>query len=317
MLGIVALPAGLTLHSVRVAAVLQIPGANPTPHGYTWSLLLFLVPIAAIAGWFLPSEGIEAPRRAFWLTLAVLVPLGFALDFFFARRFFIFPNAGATVGINAPALGHSIPIEEYAFYFSGFLAVLLLYIWLGEYWLAAYSVPADRGTESAGEERALGRLLGFHPASAIAGAALIAAGIEWKKLLSPVPDGFPGYFIFIVAGALVPSAILFPAARRLINWRALSATMFIVVLISLIWEVTLALPYGWWGFRPQAMVGIPIRAWYGLPIEEVIVWVGVTYATVIVYEVMKAWLWVRRQASAPETASSFHPHARTPAASQK
>lgn len=303
MLGMVALPAGLTLHSVRVAAVLYIPGANPTPHGYTWSLLLFLVPIAVIAGWFLPSERVQVPKRAFWCTLALLVPLGFALDFFFASRFFVFPNAGATLGIAAPALGHSVPIEEYAFYFSGFLTVLLLYIWLGEYWLAAYSVPPTRGTESAGEERALQRLLDFHPASAIAGAVLIAAGIAWKKLLSPVPDGFPGYFTFIVGGALVPSALLFPAARRLINWRALSATMFITVLISLIWEVTLALPYGWWGFQPQAMVGLPIRAWFGLPIEEVIVWVAVTYATVIVYEVMQAWLWARRQAPALDETS--------------
>jgi hypothetical protein len=312
MLGMVALPAGLTLHSVRVAAVPYIPGANPTPHGYTWSLLLFLAPIAVIAGWFLPSERVQVPKRAFWCTLALLVPLGFALDFFFASRFFVFPNAGATLGIAAPALGHSVPIEEYAFYFSGFLAVLLLYIWLGEYWLAAYSVPNARGTEAPGEERALRRLLGFHPASAIAGVALIAAGIAWKKLLSPVPEGFPGYFTFIVGGALVPSATLFPAARRLINWHALSATMFIIVLISLIWEVTLALPYGWWGFQPQAMVGLPIRAWSGLPIEEVIVWVAVTYATVIVYEVMKAWLWTRREGR--NTAASLHLDVRTRAA---
>ena len=31
------------------------------------------------------------------------------------------------------------------------------------------------------------------------------------------------------------------------------------------------------------------RAYYGLPIEEVFVWVAVTYATVIVFEVVKIW----------------------------
>ena len=31
-------------------------------------------------------------------------------------------------------------MEEYVFYLTGFLTVLLLYIWLGEFWLAAYNV---------------------------------------------------------------------------------------------------------------------------------------------------------------------------------
>jgi len=285
-LGMVAVPAGLTLRTVRVAGALTIPSANPTPHGYTWSLLLFVIPIAVIAGWFLPSEGIEVPKRAFWRTIGILVPLGCGLDFFFANRFFTYPNWGATLGIGAPALGGDVPVEEYVFYFTGFLAVLLLYVWLAEYWLAAYSVPED----AAGGSQTLRELLGFHPASAVAAAALIVAAVLYKKLLSPAPQGFPGYFTFIVAGALAPSAALFPVARGRINWRALGATMFLVVLISLIWEVTLAVPYGWWGFRPEEMVGLFVRAWSGLPVEEVVVWVAVTWATVIVYEVMKAWV---------------------------
>jgi len=285
MVGMVAIPAGIALHTVRVAGVLEISSTNPTPHGYTWSLLLFVVPIAAIAGWLLPSEGIEVPRRAFWRTIGILTPLGCALDFFFAHRFFVYPNVGATLGIGAPALGGSVPMEEYIFYFTGFLAVLLLYLWLGEYWLAAYSVAEDARSEQRVE-----RLLGFHPASAVVGAALIVLAIAYKKLLSGEPDGFPGYLTFLIAGALVPSAMLFPVARRSINWRALSGTMLLVVLISLIWEATLAVPYGWWGFQPRAMVGVFVRAWSGLPIEEVLLWIAVTWATVIVYEVMKVWV---------------------------
>lgn len=282
MVGMVALPAGIALHSVRVAGALQIPSANPTPHGYTWSLLLFVVPIAAIAGWLLPSEGIEVPRRAFWWTIGILTPLGCALDFFFAHRFFVYPNVGATLGIGAPALGGPVPVEEYVFYLTGFLAVLLLYVWLGEYWLAVYSVA-----DHANEARRVDRLLKFHPTSAVVGAALIGLAIAYKKLLSPAPEGFPAYFTFLVAGALVPSAMLFPVARRFVNWRALSTTMLLVVLISLIWEATLAVPYGWWGFQPQAMTGVFIGAWAGLPVEEVVVWIAVTWATVIVYEVVK------------------------------
>ncbi|HZZ38806.1 MAG TPA: hypothetical protein VFE06_06730 [Acidobacteriaceae bacterium] len=279
MVGIVAVPAGIALHTVRVAGVLRIASSNPTPHGYTWSLLLFVVPIAAIAGWLLPSEGIEVPRRAFWETVGILTPLGFALDFFFAHRFFTYPNAGATLGIGAPALGGPVPVEEYIFYFTGFVAVLLLYLWLGEYWLAAYSVVEDGQAE---------RLLRFHPTSAVLGAATIVLAIAYKKLLSPEPEGFPAYLTFLVAGALVPSAMLFPVARRFINWRALSATMLLVVLISVIWEATLAVPYGWWGFQPRAMVGVFLGAWAGLPVEEVVLWIAVTWATVIVYEVVKA-----------------------------
>jgi hypothetical protein len=282
MLTMIVIPAGLTLHTVRAPAILRIASANPTPHGYTWSLLLFLVPIAVIGGWFLPQEHLRVPRRAFALTLALLVPVGFGLDFFFANRFFTYRNPGATLGIPAPALGGAIPIEEYVFYFTGFLAVLLLYVWTGEYWLAAYSV-ADPRAESA----KIRRLLGFHPASLAAGVALIAAAILYKKMFSPFPAGLPGYFIALVAGSTVPSLALFPAARNFIHWRALSLTLFMILLISLLWEATLAVPYGWWGFRPEQMIGIFIGAWDGLPVEEVLVWISVTYTTAIVYEVLK------------------------------
>jgi hypothetical protein len=259
-----------------------IPSRNPTPYGYTWSLLFFIVPIAVILGWLLPSEGIEVPRRAFVRTIVWLTPCGYALDFFFAHRFFTFPNAGATLGIGAPALGAPVPLEEYVFYLTGFVAVLLLYLWLGEYWLAAYSVA-----EAEDEARRAERLVGFHWASAAVGAALLLLAIAYKKLLSPEPEGFPGYLTVLVVGGLAPSAMLFPVARRRINWRALSATMLLVALISLIWEATLAVPYGWWGFQHREMVGVFIGAWAGLPVEEVLVWIAVTWATVIVYEVVK------------------------------
>jgi lycopene cyclase domain-containing protein len=88
---------------------------------------------------------------------------------------------------------------------------------------------------------------------------------------------------------LLPSSVFLPAARPVINWRALSLTMFMIVLISLLWEVTLAIPYGWWNFRDEQMLGIRITAWSRLPIEEVFVWIAVTYATVMVYEILKRW----------------------------
>jgi hypothetical protein len=284
MFAMFAFPAGVALHTVRTPAIFQVQSTDPTPHGYTWSLLLFVIPIAVIGGWFLPLEQVEIPQKAFWRTIAILVPLGFGLDFFFAERFLCFTNPGATIGIPAPALGKWVPIEEYIFYFTGFVAVLLIYIWLDEYWLNAYNVK-----NYPEEAKRVERLLKFHFSSLLVAMVLIAAAIAYKKWISHSPDGFPGYFTFLVVTALVPAAAFFPEARRFINWRALSLTLFIIVLVSLFWEATLAVPYGWWGYQPREMMGLSIGAWRGLPVEAVCVWIAVTYATVIVYEVVKIW----------------------------
>ncbi len=111
MFAMVAIPAGVTLRTVRVPAKFQVTSADPTPYGYTWSLLLFIVPIVAIARWFLPMKGLKIPQWAFWRTIAILAPLGFSLDFFFAKSFLRFQNPGATLRIKAPALGEWVPIE--------------------------------------------------------------------------------------------------------------------------------------------------------------------------------------------------------------
>ena len=210
--------------------------------------------------------------------------LGAGLDFFFAHRFFQFPNRNAVLGISAPAAGGPIPIEEYFFYFAGFLAVLLFYVWLDGYWLHAYSVPDHDLRRSS-----FRRLLGFHPDSLVLAVFLISAAIVYKNIASTRTAGFPGYATFLILGPLMPSAALFPVARTVINWRALSLTLFIILLLSLQWEATLAVPYGWWIYQDTEMVGIHIRAWDNLPIEAVFVWGAVTYTTVIVYEVVRCW----------------------------
>jgi len=283
MLAMVVIPAAFTLRSVSSPGRLDV-GPDPSPHGYTWSLLLFVVPIVVMALWFFPSEGLEIPRRSFWRTIGVLVPIGCLLDVVFAQWFFCFPNPKATLGILAPALGRPVPVEEYVFYLTGFITVLLLYVWLSEYWLSAYTVEDYRS-----EARAVGRLLQFHPTSLVLGLGLIAAAILYKRFFSSVPGGWPGYFIVLVVGGLIPSASFYPVAQRFINWRAMSLTMFFILLVSLLWEATLALPYGWWNYQHPAMMGVFIGAWSGLPIEAVMVWLAVTYGTVILFEAVKIW----------------------------
>ncbi len=283
ILVMIAIPAALTLHTARVAPSIDQVAKNLTPYGYTISLLLFIVPILAISVWFLPKEQVHVSKKSFWRTIALLFPLGVILDFFFARFFFTFPNPNATLRIKAPALGGGVPVEEYLFYFTGFVSVLLMYIWLDEYWLAAYSIPVN-----ATRRINFDRLLRFHPESLILGIALIAGAILFRHFGVGTP-GFPGYFVFLVIGALGPSSLLFPSALPVINWRAFGLTFFLIVLISLLWEATLALPYGWWGFRDEQMIGIYITAWSRLPIEEICIWCAVTYATVIVYEIVRRW----------------------------
>lgn len=284
MAGLLILPAALTLRTVLHPGALQIKSPNPTPLGYTWSLLLFLIPLAALGVWFARRPVLDSVRKSFWLTIAVLAPLGIGLDLLFGNTFFTFPNHQATLGINVPALGGAIPIEEFVFYLAGFMLVLLSYIWADEYWVAAYNIPDYRS-----QAKGLRRIAQFHAPSVVLGVALIAAAVIYKKLYSPAPEGFPWYFVYLTAGAIVPAAGFFRTAQPFINWRAFSFTFFLILLISLLWEVTLAMPYGWWGYRPAAMMGFTIGAWRDFPIEGVCVWLAVSFTTVIIYEVIKIW----------------------------
>ena len=284
MIAMVAIPATLTLRTVLVPGTLEIPADDPTPHGYTWSLLLFVFPLAVLAWWFLRHPRFTFQRRAYWMTVGILAPLGFLLDILFGHVFFDFPNAGAVLGLTVPGIGGPIPIEEFVFYLTGFLFILLFYIWNDEFWLKAYNVP-----DYAAAARRMRRIVSFHLGSVALGAGLFLAALAYKKFLAEDPAGFPGYFTFLLVVAIVPAAGLFRSARPFINWRAFSFTSIFVLLISLLWEVTLALPYGWWGFRPEMMIGITIGAWSELPIEEVFVWFAVTFTTVVVFEVVKIW----------------------------
>src|SRR5213080_3986017 len=277
-------PAAIALRTVIHPVILQATSDNPTPLGYTWSLLLFIIPIAALGWWFACRPDLQFPRKAFWRTIAVLAPLGFVLDLLFGNAFFIFPNKSATLGLEIPAVGDAIPVEEFVFYLTGFMLVLLSYIWCDEYWMAAYNVPDYKQAA-----KDIPRIVRFHFASVILGLVLIATAIVYRKFVSGASDGFPWYFIYLVCASLIPSAGFFYTAGRFINWRAFSFTFFLLLLISLLWEVTLAMPYGWWEYRSNILIGLHIGAWSGLPIEAVCVWLAVSFTTVITYEVIKIW----------------------------
>lgn len=283
-IGVLALPAIITLMSVKVPGTLNIPSQDPTPHGYTWSLSLFIIPMAVLAVWFLRHPQLPAQRKAFWTSLALLVPLGFALDLLFGNAFFTFPNHYAVLGIEIPAVNGGIPIEEFIFYITGFFVVLLLYIWCGEYWVGLYNHPDYKAAANN-----IPKLLSFHRGSVIVGLVLLILAVVYKKFLSADPEGFPWYFTYLLVGSVVPSVGFFASTRDIINWRAFSLTFFFLLLVSLIWEATLAAPYGWWSYKADAMMGLFIGGWFGLPLEAVLVWLTVTITTVVIFEVVKLW----------------------------
>jgi hypothetical protein len=284
IVALLVVPATITLRSVDVPGTLVVSSENPTPLGYTLSLLLFILPLICLVWWFLRHPNLQFPRTSFWRTIGILVPCGFLLDLLFGPLFFSFENTGAVLGVHIPAIGGAVPIEELGFYFTGFTLILLLYVWCDEYWLREYNVASYR--ESV---KGIRRIVHFHPASAVLGIVLLALAIAYKKLISDSPEGMPWYFTYLLLAAIIPSVGFFETAKPFINWRAFGFTFFPVLLISLLWEATLAIPYRWWSYNDDVLIGITVGAWSHLPIEAVCVWLAVAFATVVIYEVIKIW----------------------------
>jgi len=290
-MGIVLLiPAILTLSTIEVPremiSLKEHP--NPSPYGYTWSLSLFFIPMFALLWWFIRNRPKETPhgRKAFLITAAILISMGFILDIIFATSFFTFMNKGADLGIMVPVVGGSVPIEEFFFYVSGIMLALLLYVWGNVYWFSAYRVT---DYEADIKNLDLRQIIHPHYSSLILGVVLVIMAAIYKYYFSDIPEGFPGYFTFLIFVGIMPSLLFFRSALYFINWRAFSLAFFIMLVISFFWEAGLAAPYQWWGYQPEQMMGIFIGGLTQLPIEAVLVWLAVTYASVIIYEIINVY----------------------------
>ena len=166
IIAIVVIPAMLTLNTVKVPITGSDVKLNPTPLGYTVSLLIYLVPVLALYWWFSRRcpEGDGALRRnsrvvlgrllappreyrldyrrsAYRWTLLTLIPAGFLLDIVLGHEFLKFDNREATLTIiplfrafdftKGQFVPH-IPVEEFVFYTLGFMAILSVYVWCDE-----------------------------------------------------------------------------------------------------------------------------------------------------------------------------------------
>jgi len=248
--------------------------------GYSLSLLIWILPIIAMAVFFIKRR-LLSPEKSFalLLTIALLAAVGIVLDLLFAHCFFTFDNPKAVCGLTI----RRIPVEEFVFYITGFWFILFAYVFCDEWFLLKYNVPDE---EYARYRNSLEKKLIYHLKSLWVAPVLIVLGTVFKRLVNPDGEFIPGYFAFLLLAAYLPMFLFYNVTKTFVNWRAFVFIMLLTLFISIIWEVTLALPYGYWGYQRGAMLGIFIHPWHGLPLEAVSVWIFSTLV-ILVYEFIK------------------------------
>ena len=267
---------------VVVAAIcgfLLVLGFGRVPD-YPLSLSIWGVPVLLMTA-FLHGKGLMSPlvRKSLVVSLLVIAVLGSLLDLLFARWFFVFPDSGAVLGLRIDG----IPVEEFGFYVLGGWFIALAYVLCDEFWLRRYNRPDGDYSRWA---RRVPRLFLPSRKGMLLVLLLAGLGIAAKRVLNPQGLPVPGYFLFLLAVAYVPFFLFERAVRSFVNWRGYGMTLSVVLGISILWEVTLAIPGGWWGYQEGAMLGIFVAPWSRLPLEAVTVWFFCSF-TVLLYEAAK------------------------------
>jgi hypothetical protein len=291
-------PVSLTLLTIQNPGRFTPPPGDPTPYSYTVSLLIFLVPVVSLFIWFaLCGRRNPKDKRAFWKAVLVFTTAGTVLDTLLGNTLFTFPNTGAILAqsLNGQFPLHlygfnikeaewqlDIPIEEYLFYFFGSLFMLLSYMWADRDWISDYHPPTY-------EDRAAGlhRVLNLNWFGVLWAGLLIAAAIIYKNYVPHrFQGGFPIYMVILISGFFLPTVVIFRTIKDFINWRALSGCIFFLTLISVVWEAVLGVPYQWWAYQGENMMGIFIGP-SQLPIEAAFLWLVAAWGIVNIYEFMR------------------------------
>ena len=253
---------------------------------YFTSLTIWAIPILYLWPVFraITAEGTGRRRRALRWTIGLVVGLGIVLDFLLGHLTLRFPGCEMPAGARPyllclPGVGAPVPIEELLFYAMGPIAIVLVYACADELWLNRYNPKDDLLNKRLLQVSR--PLLGV---ATIAGATTLAL---WR-----INGTFPTYFAFLSAGALLPAIFLYRCIGSLTNWPAFAVTALYVIVTSVVWEVTLAIPREWWGYNPSGMSGVTIAAWSRgdalFPIEAAFVWLATPFSCILTYEFAKA-----------------------------
>lgn len=275
------------------------PITNPdSPLGYSWSNLFWTLPAIALVLFLFLLKKPMGEKKAITISLVFLPILGFVLDIFFAGRFFTFENTASVWGIyikgfdfTMMGFSYDIPIEEFIFYITGFLFCLVMYLFSSNFWLKKYAVnPELILTEALSTLKKDQKIVPL-----IVCSIFIAIGFILRFIFGTAESNLlPEYYLFLVIFGILPAALCYPDAKHIVNWQAFSLTTMTVLLISVIWEVTLGIPYGWWGYHPEPMIGLFIKPWSNLPIESVIVWFCVNFTTIFFYERVRLFIYKKK-----------------------
>jgi hypothetical protein len=273
------------------------PLALDTAIGLTYftSLLFWLVPTLLLLPRFLHyTDPGGRRRRALRITILQIAALGIVLDFVLGRYVLQFD----TVNPQRYVLWlRDVPLEEVLFYAMAPIAILLVYAWCDEYWVAEYNPVKQRLAAAAAKKPLVLSIRALALAS-----ALEALGLYLKRRWDPAGPIVPVYYTFLVVGAFVPAWLFFNSIGPLVNWRAFGVTTLYVLFTSLVWEATLALPREWWGYQRRAMIGYFVGAWssktVSFPLEAAIVWVCAPFSCILTYEAVKHWQYRRRPTKA-------------------
>lgn len=259
-----------------------VPALLATECRYTWCLLVFLVPGSVALLWTLHKvESKRAWLRVWAGAFTLLLPLGWALGFLLGGALFTYDAPDQVLGIDIaaplPTGGTAnVPVEEFAFYVTGFAAIAAQYLW-GCHVLFPTAAPAQPAMVTP--------LPYWLPLVWLVVVALLIV------LLQGTPK--PLYCAFLVATNGPLLAWGWPVMRHHVHRSALLWTLGSTLVVSIIWEAFLALSEGWWGYRSEWLLGL----YFGdsLPVEAVAVWLLAPIACSLMVTVLalRAGLWSR------------------------
>jgi hypothetical protein len=300
-----------------IVVVSMIDGDGPSPvwqlapydaaSGYTKSLLLLLLPLVFLVVWYVRSRDALQLRiimKAVLRNVLASALVWIILDIFLANLLFQFPNNNAHVLplvwgyswtgqctslwtlFNLECYPRNIPLEEFLFYLGGAALLTMMYMWSAEDFFAAYSLPRKEYEE---EAKKVGPLVKWNKTLIALGLVVLVTGIIVKKLAPwhSYHEGWPYYFFAELLIVFVPLTALYTQVRRFTNNRAFLFVIVLHILVSLVWEGTLALPYGWWNYHMPAMIGVVAVPWSKLAIEACGLWLTVAWAVMFTYEATK------------------------------